>query len=145
MTSGYCRVQRKYAGEHLIEIQYLTSAGRPAAGPEGFATVKRQVSDDGVPQWLALGPDGASARCHVIIERVLSNSVAEQLGLKAADVLISYNGIPLVHLQQLIELTNWGSEPVREIQLQRDGQAITVQAPKGKLGAVLRVVPDPKR
>lgn len=145
MSSGYCRIKRLYAGEQLVEIQYLNSDGRPAIGPEGFATVKRQESDDGSPQWLVLGTDGAPTKCLVEVEKVLPNSVAERIGLKASDVLIAYNRIPVVHLLQFIELTGLGSEPVREILLQRNGQVITLKAPKGKLGALLRVVPEAAR
>ncbi len=77
--------------------------------------------------------------CDVVIAEVFPGTVAERIGLKVGDTLLSYNGRIILNVTVLPYVTNSTHGSPRKLRLRRDGKEITLTVPPGRLG--IRVEP----
>ena len=139
---GYHRSVQRFDGDRVVMIGYFDEKGRPAlSAGQGFALYERIAATDAGarPTWRIVDAAGEPADCEVTIERVLPGSQAASVGLMPQDMIVSYDEIPIHHLQQIIELAQSGDDRSRSIEFLREGLARTVVVKHGRLGAVLRV------
>ena len=90
-----------------------------------------QVSGQTTEREASLGtvPDFAYSGAGIRISGVTPGGAAEQAGLQANDVLLSYNGNPIDSLQTYSDLLRQSApDDVVSIEVQRADQTFTVQA-----------------
>ena len=87
-------------------------------------------------------------KSHVMATKVVSSSQAETLGIRAGDVILSYDGRGMETFAQLIQATRESSvrgdaAPI-PVEVERNGQRMTFQAKPGRLGIQVqsRLLPD---
>lgn len=134
----YHQMTQRYEGDRTAEILYRDTDNNPVNGPTGFARLVRTVAAGGTPTWQAFDANGGSARTEVYIEAVVPNGQAAKAGLIAKDILVSYNGVPIVHQLQLIEAVDLDGPATRPLVVDRGGQRLTLTVPRGRLGIALK-------
>jgi hypothetical protein len=105
--------------------------GQPYSGTDIAATLRREMGDGEYEKYLtAIGRP-----TQVQVVDVLASSAAEKAGLKPGDQIVSYAGQRVFDNSDLTALTRQGTpgETVN-VEVQRDGQTMTVQVPRGVLG-----------
>jgi hypothetical protein len=93
--------------------------------------IREEIGDDAYDRYLyALGQPN-----RVRVEDVLSDSPAEQVGLRAGDMVLRYGDARIFEPDELVTETRGGAsgETVR-LEVIRDGQRIEVDVPRGPLG-----------
>jgi len=105
--------------------------GQPYNGTNIESALRKEMGDSEYEKYLtALGRS-----TQVQVMDVLASSAAEKAGLKPGDQIVSYAGQRVFDNSDLNALTRQGTpgETVN-VEVQRDGQTITVQVPRGVLG-----------
>jgi len=79
----------------------------------------------------------------VIVEDVLSESAAEQAGLRAGDLILRYGEARIFHREDLVEQTRSGAagESVL-LDVMRNGERVVVEVPRGPLGVRIGAAQD---
>jgi tRNA A-37 threonylcarbamoyl transferase component Bud32 len=148
---GYHRRTASYdAARRVVEYAYFDADGKLVMSPQGFARVQCQYEESGALKHVTyFGADGRTLKGTpaVTIVQVLPETPAQRLGLKAGDVLKSYNGLRLdsqcVLMNEQDRIKNQPG-PIA-IEVERDGKPLgKLEAPVGKLGIVVedRFQPD---
>lgn len=97
-------------------------------GKEQNLLVERKLIPDDETQSMFLIPEGVKPA----IGEVVKDSPAEKAGIKAGDILLSLNGVPLYSAKQTTEIIS--SNPEKELQLvvQRDKKDVNISVTPGK-------------
>ncbi|HEX9252309.1 MAG TPA: RIP metalloprotease RseP [Ignavibacteriaceae bacterium] len=97
-------------------------------GKEQNLLVERKLIPDDETQSMFLIPEGVKPA----IGEVVKDSPAEKAGIKAGDILLSLNGVPLYTAKQTTEIIS--SNPEKELQLvvQRDKKDVNITVTPGK-------------
>lgn len=98
---------------------------------EQRTSVRDEIGDDAYDRYLfALGHPN-----RVRVQDVMAGSVAEEVGLRAGDMILRYGDTRIFHSDDLVEQTRDGEagEPVR-VQVLRDGERLEIDVPRGPLG-----------
>lgn len=78
----------------------------------------------------------------VVVGKVPEGSRAEKMGIKAGDIFVRYNNIPIFDTGFFISYRNQETEttPARELEVLRDGKKLMFKLTAGKIGAELKTV-----
>ncbi len=78
----------------------------------------------------------------VVVGKVTDGSRAEKMGIKAGDIFMRYNNIPIFDTGFFISYRNQETEttPARELEVLRDGKKLMFKLTAGKIGAELKTV-----
>lgn len=118
---------------------------RPAHGTALFgvnAELRKQVGDDGYDRLLY----AAGQPNRPIIRQVLGGSVAAHADLRAGDQVISYAGARVFKpagLNLAIAMGTRGEQV--QLEIDRDGERISVVVPRGPLGIFMNAIVSPPR
>ncbi|MBA3707536.1 MAG: PDZ domain-containing protein [Planctomycetes bacterium] len=121
-----------------------------ARGDDGDGDYPKTVEPPMLGVYIGLIPDevlqreGLGANEGVYVASTISGSAAEHMGVRAGDVLLSYNGDPLATMGQLrtdVESSAVGSEA--QVSVRRNGQTLTLSAPLEKWPESMGKMPIP--
>jgi len=115
-----------------MQAQYeAQSSGQPAKTVDVNAELRKEMGDAEYEKYLKA--EGRSTSVQVM--DVLASSPAEKAGLKPGDQIVSYGGQRVYDTSDLNTLSRQGTpgETVT-VEVQRDGQTVQVQVPRGVLG-----------
>lgn len=78
----------------------------------------------------------------VVVVKVTDGSRAEKMGIKAGDIFVRYNNIPIFDLGFFNSYRDQETEttPARELEVLRDGKKLMFKLTAGKIGAELKTV-----
>jgi S1-C subfamily serine protease len=118
------------------EVLFCDDAGRPVLTRRGYSRY-RQAYDEGRPakrSYYDLA--GKSVSTHVVVMKVAPGSQAQRLGLKAGDVLVRYDGRPVLQAGLFIRGRQAESKtaPPRSLVVQRQERLMILQVSPGLLG-----------
>lgn len=147
LNAGFTAVRADYLATRLEELRYRAlersyarrrGDGAPVTEPESgdpLQTLRQELSNEEFDRLLlALGQPN-----RVVIEGVLATSPAEQMDLRAGDVIYAYGGQRVYTLRDLRRGT-FGSDIAERIAMEiiRDGAPLTLYVPGGPLGVSVR-------
>ena len=92
-----------------------------------------------------VGPAGEALIEAVFVRRVLPETTAASLELQPGDRLLSYDGVDVPSVEGMQKMVNARGASMRTLVVDRQGQRISFQVPRGKLGIEMsrRFVPAP--
>jgi hypothetical protein len=138
---GFARwAARHDARGNLTELAYFGADGRPALHKDGFARLTRRYDKHGtLIDEAFFGLDGRPLRLQVSVESLVPGGQAQRLGLRAGDVLLSYDGQEVVNRARLTRqrLTERPTDAPRELKVLRAGEIRTFAVSAGLLGVML--------
>lgn len=87
-----------------------------------------------------LDAEGRSVETEVLVTLVLSGSRAEKMGIRAGDVLLDYNGRPVLDFFRFIRERDAepADGPASKLRIRRGEAILTFSIPPGKLGMGLQ-------
>jgi regulator of sigma E protease len=97
-------------------------------GKEQNLLVERKLIPDDETQGMFLIPEGVKPG----IGEVVSDSPAEKAGIKAGDILLSINGIPLYSAKQTTEIISANSGKELQVVVQRDDEEVNLSVIPGE-------------
>src|SRR5439155_1622232 len=123
-ANGIARfTQRHDERGNLVEVAYFGTDGKPCLHRDGNAGFTRRHDERGNPaEGAYFGAKGERLTPRVEIGRVIPDSQAHRLGLRAGDVLLRYDSQPVTDSASFItarQRAKPGEEP-RELVVQRD-------------------------
>jgi serine/threonine protein kinase len=122
---------------NLSERVYLGPDGKPCRGADGYVRTTKQYDDSGNPVDSAyFDADGNELRTEVVVDRVDPGGQGERLGLRAGDVLASYDGQALANgvRWSRVRRAEHGGDPPKELRVRRGDQVLTFAVAPGLLG-----------
>jgi YD repeat-containing protein len=146
--AGWARYRARYnaAGQVTEEIWLDAADHAVANNPLRCARATYRYDARGNQTGVTLfGPDGRALPVRVIVGEVVAGSIADRLGVKAGDLLETYDGKWVQEVAEFLSRRRAekpGSGP-RELVLARGGRRLTVRVPAGVLGMVLNRVALP--
>lgn len=142
-SEGVSRMRHLY-NEHgqLVELVCLDPAGNVVTCRYGYARLKFAYDAAGVLQTVQhLDPAGTlvPGRWACVVSAVFPGTTAERVGLQPGDVVVRYAGRPIgsFHVFLAIRDTISADSAPLELVIERQGVALTLQVPPGRLGAHL--------
>jgi hypothetical protein len=139
VQAGFTRERAEWIERRSQELQLQAQQaqydaqrnGQPFRGGDVQSALRKEIGDAEYEKYLA----GTGRQTNVPVMEVLASSAAEKSGLKAGDQIVSYAGTRVFEMSELNALTRQGSpgESVT-VEVQRDGQVVQVQVPRGVLG-----------
>lgn len=139
VKAGFTRERAEWLERRTQELQLQAQQaqydaqrnGQPLRGGDIQSALRKEIGDAEYEKYLA----GTGRQTHVPVMEVLASSAAEKSGLKAGDQIVSYAGTRVFEMSELNALTRQGSpgEAVT-VEVQRNGQTVQVQVPRGVLG-----------
>lgn len=137
--AGFSRQRAEWIERRTQELQLQAQqaqydaqrSGQPYRGVDIEAALRKEMGDSEYEKYLS-----ATGRpTNVRVMDVLASSAAEKSGLQAGDQIVSYAGTRVFDMNELSTLTRQGTpgESVT-VEVQRDGQTIQMQVPRGVLG-----------
>jgi uncharacterized membrane protein YgcG len=115
-----------------LQAQYDAQRnGQQFRGVDAQGALRKEIGDSEYEKYLT----AMNRPTNVRVIEVLASSSAERSGLQAGDQIVSYAGTRVFEMSELNALTRQGNpgESVT-VEVQRDGQAVQVQVPRGVLG-----------
>jgi hypothetical protein len=139
VQAGFTRERAEWLERRSQELQLQAQqaqydaqrSGQPFRGADIQSALRKEIGDAEYEKYLA----GTGRPTNVPVMEVLASSAAEKSGLRAGDQIVSYAGTRVFEMNELNALTRQGSpgETVT-VEVQRDGQVVQVQVPRGVLG-----------
>ena len=136
-------IQEFDSAGNVVSIRYFNTLEQPMLHPDGYHGWNAKVDSDGrevSSQYIGVEGEELFGR-GVRIKKVLSDSNAERSGLAAMDLIVWYHG---QHPQSFDELVNLIETVAKddsiervEVVVEREGEKVTMQVEKGKLGAAI--------
>jgi C-terminal processing protease CtpA/Prc len=136
---SYARLAQQFdARNNKIEEAYY--------GPDEQLTVRIETHRDAEGNEIdrrVLGPSGEDFVEAVFVRRVLPGTTAASLELQPGDRLLSYDGTDVRSVEGMRAMVDARGAAIRTLVVERQGQRISFQVPRGKLGIemVRRFVP----
>jgi S1-C subfamily serine protease len=135
---GFHKDVRKYDDRgNVTERAYFGVDGLPCLRKDGYhKDVKKYDEHGNVTERSIFGTDGKAVRLMVVVDAVTPNSVADALGLKQGDVLLSYRGQKCRSVAWFLAACKADSKKpdAAEIAVQRGQKQFTLQVKPGLLG-----------
>jgi serine/threonine protein kinase len=149
-TYGYTRWKARYDPRgNVRETAYTDEADRPARSKDGYARVANTYDERGYLTAEAyFDADDQPLRTEAWLSQVNPGGRGEQLGLRVADILRTFDGKEITTAAQFLSGRRAlpGDGPPRELVVLRDGKPVTFAVPPGLLGTtVLTRVPPPEK
>jgi hypothetical protein len=141
---GYARVRRAYDDRgNLVELVDFGVDGKLVLLRGIPWRLKFEYDErNRLVRTIYLDAEEHEVAAEVIVLRVNGASPAEQLGLEVGDRLLSYGGQKLTSVDQTVALiTDATLGARRALMIRRAGKILTLEAPAGRLGIELAVVP----
>jgi S1-C subfamily serine protease len=146
---GYARYTAAYDGHgNQVEVAYFGADGKPTLHKDGYAGFKARYDERGnQTKKTFLGVDGKPVRTHVVIAAVAAGSQGQRAGLLAGDVLLAYDGKPVVSVDRFVravgQRASAGKPGPVSLRVRRKGKERDFALAPGLLGVTLedRVVP----
>jgi hypothetical protein len=139
VEAGFTRERAEWIERRMQELQLQAQqaqfeaqrTGQQFRGTDIEATLRKEIGDAEYEKYLK----GTGRPTEVRVMDVLASSPAEKSGLKPGDQIVSYAGTRVFEMNDLNALTRQGNpgEAVT-VEVQRDGQAVQLQVPRGVLG-----------
>jgi hypothetical protein len=139
MQAGFTQERAEWIERRMQELQVQAQEaqydaqrnGQPFRGSDIESTLRKEMGDAEYEQYLTATGQPTSVQ----VMDVLASSAAEKSGLKPGDQIVSYAGSRVYGMNDLNSLTRQGTpgESVT-VEVQRNGQTVQVQVPRGVLG-----------
>jgi hypothetical protein len=139
VKAGFTRERAEWIDRRSQELQLQAQQaqydaqrnGQPFRGIDADAALRKEMGDAEYEKYLT----GTGRPTNVQVMDVLASSAAEKSGLRPGDQIVSYAGTRVFEMNDLNTLTREGNpgETVA-VEVQRDGQTVQVQVPRGVLG-----------
>jgi hypothetical protein len=139
VEAGFTRERAEWIERRVQELQLQAQQaqfeaqrnGEPFRGVDTGAELRKELGDVEYEKYLT----GTGRPTNVQVMDVLASSAAERSGLRPGDQIVSYAGTRVFEMNELNALTREGNpgESVT-VEVQRDGQSVQVQVPRGVLG-----------
>ncbi len=138
---GYHKLTTRYDDRgNVVEVAYFDGHGRPVAGKDGYARLSRVYDDqDAVIDVAAFDARNQPVTLQVVLTQVAPGGQAWRGGLRAGDILLSYDGQPVTNSARFNQLRAAGRkdrEP-RTVEFLRGGAKRTMTIAPGRFGATL--------
>jgi serine/threonine protein kinase len=147
-SQGFTKTVAKFgANGKVVELAYF-AGDRPAVSRvTGYARRTAVYDDQG--NWIdttCFDVDGRPVPTRVVIKDVERGGPGARLGLKAGDVLLTYDHRDVVNVPRFMSArrSEPADSPPKELGVLREGKELPLQVPHGRLGIDLedRVVPN---
>jgi hypothetical protein len=100
----------------------------------GYASMRYTYDDLGrETMWTFFDVHGVPVHTRVVLEKVKPDSEGEQRGLRAGDILVSYNGDDIRDTRTFFELELMKGERQRELRILRQDYELRIQVSPGRL------------
>ncbi len=139
VRAGFTRERAEWIERRTQELQVQAMqaqydaqrSGQQFRGVDMQAALRKEIGDAEYEQYLT----AMNRPTRVQVMDVLASSVAERSGLQAGDQIVSYAGTRVFDMSELNSLTRQGmSGETVTVEVQRNGQTVQVQVPRGVLG-----------
>jgi YD repeat-containing protein len=124
-----------------IEQAYYDKTGRPARNKDGCARWTANYDDNNhLVERIYYDVDGKKQASQVVISEVIAGGQALRLGVRAGDVVLSYDGQPMSDREFLVNAIDRGAKDqnVKEMIVLRGGNRLAFKFSPGRLGVVLK-------
>jgi hypothetical protein len=139
VRAGFTRERAEWIEHRMQELQVQAMqaqyeaqrSGQQFRGADTQALLRKEIGDAEYEKFLT----AMNRPTRVQVMDVLASSPAERSGLQPGDQIVSYGGTRVFEMSELNALTRQGNpgEAVT-VEVQRNGQAVQVQVPRGVLG-----------
>jgi hypothetical protein len=141
---GYHRLRVEYDGRgNCTEEAYFGIDEKPCLCNAGYARVKRTYDkDNGLVESKYFDLKDNPMKVAVVLYVVSPNSQAQKLGLQVGDVLVTYDGKPVLSSDTFVAMRanekRDKQKKRRDLVVERKGKSIAVSVEPGLLGVALR-------
>jgi len=137
--NGYAKELYSYDNRgDVTEEAFFTADGAPGRS-DGIATIKYTYDNFGRPTGTRYF-DAAGRELHMelIVAQLVPGGQAATLGIAVGDRIVSYNGLEIASLQQMVDAE--AGVGFRVLTVKRGAQALSFTVVSGQIGTVLRLV-----
>jgi YD repeat-containing protein len=133
----------------LRETSYLTADGKPVRSRRlGYARAEFSYDEKNNQTDAAYRDEhGKQLQPHAVVTEVKPDDQGSRLGMKAGDILVTYDGRPVANTPKFIKgrLGEPAGGQTKELRVLRGGKAMTFAIQPGKIGARLedRILTEP--
>jgi YD repeat-containing protein len=150
-SGGYSRWTAKYDEQgNRTGLSFFDGKDQPVRSQDGYARwTAHYDSGHQLIERHFYDADGTQLASRVVITSVSAGGQGEHIGLKAGDVVLSYDGVRYADTEMLVGAIRQGTgeESPKELTVLRGDKEMTFHAPPGLLGVhlVTRCFPGEKR
>lgn len=120
-------------GDHVTD-RYMGIDMKLKNNPDGIAQLNVHYDDNGNKEREEhLDQDGRSVTVRVRVNQVSSGSVAERIGVRVGDIVVSFDGQPVTDAANLVYLRDSIVESAN-VSIQREDKMVEMVWPRGRLG-----------
>jgi hypothetical protein len=131
-----------------IEGSFFDESGKLVRNKNGYARVVNTYDDRGnCTDSAYFDHEGEPVRCRTIIREIIPGGQAERIGLKAGDIVMTYDKKDVINMWRFIDAKRGerpAEKPEKELIILRDGKRLTFLVAPGPLQTSFedRVVPE---